>query len=378
MVDFGATNSGRRRMLGRLDVINRSSMNRKNGILLKVLVSLVSLTLTILGLEVGMRVMTGEYGVQNQWKRQRDLLRSAYPTQFSKTLGWVPKAGTNGRDNFWNTRVTILDDGVRANGSRISPASLSSDELILAVGDSFTFGDQVSDDETWPAHLERMIGVPVRNAGVFGYGVDQSFLRMKLLTEKYKPTIVVFSFIPDDITRSEFAERTSFAKPYFVVRGGELQLHDDHILKRPPHPGDIVQRTLGHSVSVHKVMNLAFPEYWQTGTWRTQKQDTDGEIVVGAIFRELGVFLDSHPQIEKLVILAQYPAHPSRNDFARVEHVMRSIEHERIQVVDLREPLAEVRANDAARYRRLFNRHLTSQGNRFVARILAEELNGRR
>ena len=45
------------------------------------------------------------------------------------------------------------------------------------AGDSFTQGNEVSDQDTYPAELERILGVPTANLGVSGYGPDQALLR---------------------------------------------------------------------------------------------------------------------------------------------------------------------------------------------------------
>ena len=60
-------------------------------------------------------------------------------------------------------KVTIRKDGFRSNGSE--PPPLLAD--VLVVGDSFTFGDNVSDNETWPACLERKLGQGVATARDF-------------------------------------------------------------------------------------------------------------------------------------------------------------------------------------------------------------------
>ena len=44
----------------------------------------------------------------------------------------------------------------------------------MAVGDSFTFGDEVNDGQTWPAQLQQLTGRRVINGGVSGYGFDQT------------------------------------------------------------------------------------------------------------------------------------------------------------------------------------------------------------
>jgi hypothetical protein len=53
-------------------------------------------------------------------------------------------------------KVTITNDGFRLNNVEMEPRISE----VLVVGDSFTFGDQVSNPETWPACLEKnLIGV---------------------------------------------------------------------------------------------------------------------------------------------------------------------------------------------------------------------------
>src|SRR5260370_1004255 len=48
---------------------------------------------------------------------------------------------------------------------------------ILAVGDSYAYGEEVGDGRTWPALLPRPLNQRVLNAGVSGHRFDQSGLR---------------------------------------------------------------------------------------------------------------------------------------------------------------------------------------------------------
>ena len=101
------------------------------------------------------------------------LLRSGYPGQFDAELGYIPQPGYSGIANVWGTHVTIDEQGIRSNGQQ--PPDIGGAPSILALGDSFVFGDQVSNAESWPAQLEAKLRRRVINAGVFGYGLDQSF-----------------------------------------------------------------------------------------------------------------------------------------------------------------------------------------------------------
>jgi hypothetical protein len=88
---------------------------------------------------------------------------------------------------------------------------------ILAVGDSFTFGAQVSDNETWPACLERKLGRGVDNGGVVGYGAAQALRRASLkLAEKNYSHIVFSILMGDDSVRDRLSYYYGFPKPALV------------------------------------------------------------------------------------------------------------------------------------------------------------------
>jgi hypothetical protein len=139
-------------------------------------------------------------------------------TRFDELLGYVPREGFSGPMNTadWHGKVTIRKDGFRSNGS--GPPLLPAD--VLVVGGSFTFGEQVSDNETWPACLERKLARGVDNGGVSGYGTAQALRRASLkLAEKSYTTLVLSAFI--DPTDSNFARdrlsyRQGFPRPAVI------------------------------------------------------------------------------------------------------------------------------------------------------------------
>ena len=143
-------------------------------------------------------------------------------TRFDELLGYVPREGFSATINApgWiNRKVTIRKDGFRSNGS--GPPPLPAD--VLVVGDSYTFGDQVSDDETWPACLERKLGRGVDNGGVNGYGTAQALRRASLkLAEKQYSTVVLSTVIAGDFERDRLSYRTGFPKPAVIHTNGGI------------------------------------------------------------------------------------------------------------------------------------------------------------
>lgn len=98
--------------------------------------------------------------------------------------------------------VTVDSRGFRSNGS--SRESSPGGPVVLALGDSFTFGWGVPDEATWPADLERELDarLPSRprivNAGTVSYGV---FQEMDLLKEKgvaEDPVVVIHALYWND------------------------------------------------------------------------------------------------------------------------------------------------------------------------------------
>ena len=62
-----------------------------------------------------------------------------------------------------------------------------SNKVVLTVGDSFTFGDQVSDKDTWQSCLnDKESRYFFINGGVGGYGILQSILRAEELSSNNK------------------------------------------------------------------------------------------------------------------------------------------------------------------------------------------------
>jgi len=100
----------------------------------------------------------------------------------------------------YGAEATIDHSGFRTNGPSTQRSEYA--PTVLAVGDSFTFGLGVRDDETWPARLERRLAewqpdVRVANAGTISYGV---FQEMDLLANGLErvPRVVVHALYWND------------------------------------------------------------------------------------------------------------------------------------------------------------------------------------
>jgi hypothetical protein len=75
---------------------------------------------------------------------------------------------------------------------------------VAAVGDSFTYGEGLRDEETWPAQLERAIpGTEVMNLGERGYAHDQMYFALRDDGMPLEPDVVIVGFYLNDLWRDE-------------------------------------------------------------------------------------------------------------------------------------------------------------------------------
>jgi len=135
---------------------------------------------------------------------------------YSAALGWTSPS------NCVSAAYSSDADGFR----RSAPQGTLAEPPILVTGSSFAKGDEVNDDEAWPAYLQDKIGRRVVNAGVSGYAFDQMVLSTEQLVPKVKPLFVIASFTPGDIRRAELKVAWNREKPYFTVEAGHLDLHN--------------------------------------------------------------------------------------------------------------------------------------------------------
>lgn len=158
------------------------------------------------------------------WMRRFEVFRQKGLVTFGENqpdpeLGWVPRPNQI-LHNAGKT-CSINELGARGHAPFIRDPSRF---LVLAVGDSFTFGSDADDADTWPALLEGLDPrIQVLNLGVSGYGTDQMALRLERALQTFRPDLVVAAFIEDDLKRSLLGFR-DFKKPKFACEGEELRL----------------------------------------------------------------------------------------------------------------------------------------------------------
>ena len=134
----------------------------------------------------------------------------------------VPRANLRGRDySPGDFDVQVSNNGQRLRGRReYSQVPEKGSFRILTLGDSFTYGVGVSDDETYPAHLERLLSpsgrrVEALNAGIYGSGTSEQVLWYKRWACHFRPHVVVLTVYANDLQDDQ-------ARPLFALKGDSL------------------------------------------------------------------------------------------------------------------------------------------------------------
>ena len=175
----------------------------------------------------------------------------------------------------WTVRPNARRDSVRVNSQGIrgdreySPRPAAGTVRVSAFGDSFTFGVDVENGQTWEAQLNRSDpSIEVLNFGVPAYGVDQAYLRYLADGLRFKSDIVVIGFMSENIFRHvnvfrpfySGAYRDSvFPKPRFTVKDGQLVL-----LKNPLPATEDLKRFLQDDANVLRELG-EHDYYYQVG-----------------------------------------------------------------------------------------------------------------
>lgn len=103
---------------------------------------------------------------------------------------------------------------------------LPSDAIILAFGDSLTYGTGTSRDKAYPAVLESLIQRKVINAGSPGEITEKALQRLPSLIKQYQPTLIILCEGGNDILRKLDLNKTkdNLQQMIDIARQQDIQL----------------------------------------------------------------------------------------------------------------------------------------------------------
>lgn len=303
---------------------------------------------------------------------------------YDRELGWAHIPNSSFEQVIPNSsRRYLLKSmayGIRQNGANDNVLRTGG---VLAVGDSFTAGSEVMNEDSWPAQLEKILQRPVLNAGVGAYGSDQIIMRAEKLLPIALPKILIVGMLDQDILRTGYS---SFGapKPYYTVEDGKLVLHNSPVptLETLDRTTGLLKNLAGHSLVVDRIMKSYFPVGWGgTGNQVFTQTGIDEVEVTCLLLKRLKQKADALNV--RALLLMQYgggfiAVSDQRRDFAvQVEQCAETMGY---QVVDEFESLKAIFTASTVEFQKYYRMvgnaygHMSEAGNQHIAQLLAASL----
>ena len=285
-------------------------------------------------------------------------------------LGWSlrPHVRARHRTSEYDVAVRVNAQGFRADREvpEVPPPGVT---RVVAVGDSFTYGQGVEAHEAFPALLERALpATEVVNLGVAGYGTDQQLLMLQSRGLRFRPDAVVLGLYATNVFRNDDPVHGSFGKPVFR-RGPDGGL----VLENVPVPAAgaaAVERETGpmeRSALLSKIWYRleyrGFGEVWEI---TEAILDRFAEVTREAGARLVVVVLPTEQAVYGGAVGRALQAQSLR----QLEGILPEGEH--VTVVDSTPALSAAREAGGERLYYPVDGHLTAAGHRVVAEQIAE------
>jgi hypothetical protein len=186
----------------------------------------VGVAITTLGMIESYFWLSGGAGDKLRYEYQERRITRHTP------LGYAPQESTvySGARYSGDKAIYHVTYSIGANGLRIgAPPVGGSDsaDCVVFFGDSFTFGEGVSDNETMPYLVGQQSGGQYHtyNFGFHGYGPHQMLVTLEYALEGHvldcKPRFAVYQAIPDHLRR---ITRDTYGPRYVLENDGHVRL----------------------------------------------------------------------------------------------------------------------------------------------------------
>lgn len=187
--------------------LNRLAVCRSSTALITLDVMRKSLFLLAFSLFVMLLLGLAVEGAASVWTKWQAAglpppVREVLHCEYDPDLGWRHMANKHAAD-IYGPGISLRTNGQHMRGVRDHAFEDSAGTYrVLCLGDSFTMGYGVNDDETYPALLAKQHpSIETINMGLGGYGVDQCYLWYERDGTKFDVDVLLFALIVGDFFR---------------------------------------------------------------------------------------------------------------------------------------------------------------------------------
>jgi hypothetical protein len=143
--------------------------------------------------------------------------------RYDAELGWVSAPSLALPDAWGSHRGLHINSRGFRGRAELTDETAFGTSRALCSGDSFTFGEGVSDEATWCAQLSQLEPrLETVNLGEPGYSAAQSYLRYRRDAQDLAHDLHLFAFIGDDLRRVGLPVQYGYARPQLRAEGDGL------------------------------------------------------------------------------------------------------------------------------------------------------------
>jgi hypothetical protein len=209
---------------------------------------IIGIGLSVLLCELILRIYPPDFMSEHLWR------------QYDEDIGWKILPTASGLAN----NGCIVIKGIKVNDLGFRDKEWSSDERykIAVLGDSYMEGQHLPEGTLAPQVLERLLHVPVLNAGLEGAGTVQEYLVYKKYLAPYKPqSVLLFMYPYNDIQDNSKALANSVMvwPQAFTDPSGHIAVHYP---ETPPETEPKVWAVTKQYVKTILMLRRGY-QYWQ-------------------------------------------------------------------------------------------------------------------
>ena len=313
---------------------------------------------------------------------------------YDARMGWTVSRDWRGGHVHSDYDVKYATNGFGHRGAPVATAKQPGEKRYAYLGDSFTFGMGVNDEETFTEVLASRGKARHLNFGVPGYSTDQEVLYAEDKVTRFEPDVVVLVvYLGNDLidNLAPYPLQVDFAKPYFELENGSLTLRNTPV-PRQSKPAALRNRSFSSVVlqgAVTKQSLLGRSEILRRLGYRDRADDITDRLAASVgpsleLFDALIQRLQKDVQAEKArLVVALLPGRSfvhdpngysgQYQDYIR-RFIIERLETRGISMLDLGSKLRARFDKGETDLYFPYDGHLTVNGHRVVADILEQEL----
>lgn len=349
---------------------------------------------------IGFGLAICEFFLDYRMKKVRKHSMDPGLMQHDRILGWKLSSGWDGkhRHHDFNVRYKINSMGFRQS----SAYDAKGKRKVAMVGDSFTFGQGVNDQETFieRINMDSELDYTCFNFAIPGYSTDQELLLIQKNILRFSPEfILVVVFLGNDLfdNRLRFPLQANNAKPFYDLVDSKLFLRNVPVpvkYKTPQHQleGMIKVGLLPEQSQSRFAAFLERSELYKLGRDFYTQAKNKGSVVSNESFSESSqLFFALVDQIKEtcrqnnihlgLILMPsrKYVEAPGSFQASYQEYFRKEIltwsRTIQLNTIDLASHLKAYYLKTNAKIFYSFEGHLTAEGNKITAEFLKQKIN---